>query len=158
MVVEWLKKRKNFLVYLGSPGIGKTYFCAALIPWIHGKVNFYSYFNEREILSHLRVIVSEDRGDYIKALGVILENEFFILDDLGSSPINDWRREVMFELVDQRYESEKPTVFTSNLNREQIRDIYGERFYSRLFASENLILDYHLGEDRRTKDKNIYEK
>lgn len=83
------------------------------------------------------------------ALEWMLDDHFVMIDDLGSSGFNDWRREVLLHAIDTRYESQKPTVFTSNLNRKQIADGLGFRSHSRLFAIENTIIEMHEGKDQR---------
>ena len=140
------------LIFLGAPGIGKTYFCSALIPWVYGKVNSFRYWNERDFLSRLRSVVAEEKGDYLKELDYLLDDEFLIFDDIGSSGVNEWRKEVLFETIDRRYESEKPTVITSNLTRKQIFDSFGARTHSRLFSKENVVIESHDGEDLRQRE------
>ena len=145
-----MKSPNGFLLYLGAPGIGKTYFCSALLPWIHWKVNNYYYINERNYLIRLRECI--DRGwDYSKEISQSFDHEFLMFDDLGSTGMNDWRVEVIFGLIDFRYENRKPTVFTSNLTRKTLADCLGQRAASRLFASENLIIENHEGQDLRQK-------
>lgn len=153
LVIPWLKKAKNFLIYLGAPGVGKTYFCSALIPWIDGKYNTYRYWNERDLLSRLRLVISQEKGDYLKEIEYLLDDQFVMIDDLGSSGVNDWRKEVIFEIVDRRYQSEMPMVFTSNLTRKEIYDQMGARTHSRLFAKENIVIEMHEGQDMRQKEK-----
>lgn len=142
------------MVYLGAPGIGKTYFCAALIPWIYDKVKSYRYWNEREFFSRLRAVIGESRGDFIQELEYLLDDELVMFDDMGSSVMNDWRCEMLFEAIDKRYRSELPTVFTSNLTRNQIYTDLGPRIHSRLFSKENLVIECHEGADLRQKDGN----
>lgn len=79
----------------------------------------------------------------------MLDDEFLIFDDLGSSGFTEWRKEVLFETIDRRYESELPTVFTSNLTRDEIKKELGPRISSRMFSKENLILEFHEGKDYR---------
>src|ERR1043165_3352546 len=152
-VIVWIKNNKNFLVYLGSPGSGKTYFCSALIPWIQGKVESYRYWKEGEYLSRIRKFIGEGTGDYLKEIEYMLDYDFIMLDDLGSAGINEWRKEIIFETIDRRYESENPTVITSNLTRKEILENFGPRTYSRLFAKENLILEFHEAKDLRKREE-----
>ena len=76
------------------------------------------------------------------------------LDDVGSS-INpkhftkkdlEWRREIFFSFLDQRYNCMKPTIITSNFSKEEFEEVYSERICSRLFASENTIIYVPQGE------------
>lgn len=43
-----------------------------------------------------------------------------VLDDLGREKASDWTAEVLYVLVNDRYEARLPTVVTSNLTREEM--------------------------------------
>lgn len=147
--LEWLKKGKNFLLFLGCPGCGKTYFCSAIIEWIYKKVRSFRYWEEREFLSRLRTGISSEKGDYAKLAQYLCDDDFMIYDDLGSCGINEWRRDVLLAVIDQRYESTLPTIFTSNLTEEEIRVQLGPRSHSRLFDVGNTIICMHDSQDQR---------
>ncbi len=89
------------------------------------------------------------KGDYLKELSHLLDDELVIVDDMGSSGLNDWRREVWLEIIDTRYEKTAPTVITTNFTREDIRKELGERCASRLLSKENCIIDLHGEQDLR---------
>lgn len=95
----------------------------------------------------------DSAGDYLKSLNYYIDHEFLMIDDIGSSGFNDWRKEVMFDLIDRRYESRLPTLFSSNLTREDLDKNLGPRAYSRLFSSENLIIEMHNASDLRQEGK-----
>lgn len=139
----------NFLVYTGSPGCGKTYFCAALTEWSGRTFNTRRYHREESLLRKLRQGISDGSGDYLIALEYMIDDDFVILDDVASG-INpdkttyrdlEFRREVFFSFLDYRYNTQKPTVITSNLTRQQFKDVYSERIASRLYANENIIIE-----------------
>lgn len=136
---DWIKEGKNFLVYLGSPGSGKTYLCAALIKYCWAKFESCRYWNERMFIQRLHGSIQENQ-DYVKSLEHMCDDEFVIFDDLGSTGLNDWRKEVIFEFLDKRYSSQKPTVITSNFTQEEIRKGLHPRVASRLFCKENVLI------------------
>lgn len=141
-LAKWLKEAKNFFVFLGNPGIGKTYTCAAIYYYMKPKVNSIRYYSERDLLQRIRShIDSGTGGDYLNQLHYLVDDEFLILDDLGSSGVNEWRKEVLFEFIDYRYNLKKPTVITSNLSLKEIKESFGDRSYSRVAAKENLIIE-----------------
>lgn len=83
-------------------------------------------------------------GDYHGEVEYQCDHEFFIYDDLGSTgsgSATGWRKEVIFDLINTRYESGKPTVITTNFTRNQVYTILGERTHSRLYAKENCMID-----------------
>lgn len=144
-----MKNPKNFLVYTGSAGCGKTYFCAALTEWSFTNFNHRRYHREKDLLRNLRAGISDGHGDYLIALEYFIDDDLVILDDVASG-INpektsyrdlEFRREIFLGFLDYRYNIQKPTVITSNLTRQQFLDVYSERIVSRLFASENTVIE-----------------
>ncbi len=155
----FMKKSKNMLVYHGSPGIGKTYLCAALTEWALTHFDTRRYHTEEEVLRRLRAGIGERSGDYLIHLEYLMDDDLIMLDDVGSG-INpkkltyrdlEFRREVFFSFLDYRYNVQKPTIITSNFTKEEFIEVYSERICSRLFASENTIISL-FGEvqDKRT--------
>lgn len=155
---NYMNKMKNMLVYHGSPGIGKTFFCSALIDWAFQNFSTRRYHTEESILRKLRASISEGHGDYLIALEYLCDDDIVMLDDVGSG-INvgkftnrdlEFRREVFFSFLDYRYRIQKPTIITSNFSKKDIDEVYSERIYSRLFASENTIISiFDPSQDKR---------
>jgi DNA replication protein DnaC len=131
------------LVLSGVPGCGKTYLCAALIQWMFGKVRDIYGMKEADFFERIRASF-EMKGDYHQEIEYQCDHEFFIYDDMGSTGKGGetgWRKEVIFELLNIRYESKNPTVITTNFTRKQVNDILGERTYSRLYSKENCVIE-----------------
>lgn len=147
IIGEWIKNPKNFLIYLGDPGCGKTYFCHALFNYIKSKFSSGRFWNERIFMGHLRHSI-ETGGDYLRELEMLCDDFFMIYDDMGSIKMNDWREEVIFSLIDTRYTLKLPTVITSNLTKDQFHQKYEKRLCSRLFSEENIIIEVR-GVDQR---------
>lgn len=147
---DFMKKPKNFLVYCGSAGIGKTYFASALAEWYIQKFNFVRYWKEDAMLNRCRKSINNySYGDYNEELKYMLDDDFIILDDIGSTGRTDWREEILFSAIDFRYNSMKPTVITSNLLQEDFRKLYHPRIADRIFASENKIIQIRDGQSKR---------
>lgn len=149
---------KHILLFHGSPGVGKTFFCSALTEWSFITFNSKRYYKEETILRRLRTGINEGKGDYLINLEYLIDDEFIILDDVGSG-INpkymsnrdlEFRREVLLSFLDYRYNTQKPTVMTSNFTKKEFLDVYSERIESRLFAKENTIISiFGEGLDKR---------
>lgn len=139
----WVHRPHDFLLYLGSPGCGKTWFCAAMTNYLKEK-NIPFFFNfERDFFSGLREII-EKGWDPIKELEKLNDIPFAILDDMGSAradKLNDWQREMLFNFVDIRSMARLPTIITSNHYLKNIKDNFEERFFSRLAAKRNTIIE-----------------
>jgi DNA replication protein DnaC len=162
-IENYMREPKNMLIFLSKPGIGKTHLCSAMCNWALEKFRYVRYHREYDLLTKLRQGISEGTGDYLKALEYLTDDDLIMLDDVGSG-INpnknshrdlEWRREVFFSFLDQRYNSMKPTIITSNFSRRDFTDVFSERVSSRLFASENTIIEIF---DDSTQDKRSLKK
>ena len=138
---DWTNDPKDFLLYLGSPGVGKTYFCAALQNLRSDEKKSCYYINERDFFSGLRDCISNN-WDYNLEIEKFSQQPFIIFDDLGSSrtELTDWQKEALFILIDNRSMNRLPTIITSNLYLSNIKEKFEPRFHSRLAAARNTIL------------------
>jgi DNA replication protein DnaC len=144
-----MKKKRNFLVYLGNAGLGKTYFSAAMIEPALTDFQTFRYWKEATLLKRIRSSMDDIKGDYLDTLKFMLDDHLIFLDDMGSTGLNDWRKEVFFEAIDLRYNSTLPTIITSNFTRQEIEENYHPRVASRLFDKDNIIIEIHDGPDYR---------
>lgn len=136
------------LVFCSKPGIGKTYLCAALSDWAANKFPYARYYTEKDLLSRLRKLVGEEKGEWAGNLEYMTDDELIMLDDVGSwwndgrvsNRDHEWRIEVFFHFLDYRYSRQLPTIITSNLTPSQFKEVYSERISSRLFAKENTLI------------------
>jgi DNA replication protein DnaC len=77
--------------------------------------------------------------DEMTAAGVL------VLDDLGAGRINEWEKECLLGVIDERWAAGRPIITTSNA--ASLRETLGERIASRLADGATVvILD---GDDRR---------
>lgn len=73
--------------------------------------------------------------------------DLLMVDDFGTAKITEFVEEATYRLVNARYEDMRPTIFTSNLAPDELREAVGDRIASRLVEScTRVVLD---GPDRR---------
>ncbi len=111
-------------VYLWGPyGDGKTTLLAVAINALRGAGYEAVFCVVPELLSYLRATFEPDSPvrfdetfDYIKSVPVLG------LDDLGAERGTEWVGERLYELLGWRYRAELPTLVTSNLAPDALRD------------------------------------
>lgn len=74
----------------------------------------------------------------------------FFLDDLPEECLSEWQKDVIYRIVDYRYENRMPMVLTSNLSLADIREEWGPRTHSRLSSSANFIINMGIPDKRLT--------
>jgi DNA replication protein DnaC len=60
--------------------------------------------------------------------------DYLILDDLGAEKTTDFTRSILYQIIDYRYNYEKPTIITSNLDVKQIAERFDDRIASRIIS------------------------
>lgn len=138
-ISQWLRNPKNMLVMLGIPDSGKTYFCVALANFFIGAKKNVRYMNTRRFFEEIQKNIQANQSQY-EAIRKIAAVDILIFDDLAASTNSEWQKEVILDLVDQRYSEEKVTIFTSNLDWPSMRSLLGERTERRLHSEDNLII------------------
>lgn len=62
----------------------------------------------------------------------IKQSDLLILDDLGAEKTSDWTKEILFSIIDFRYNEELPLIVTTNCVPEELREKAGDRIFDRL--------------------------
>ena len=61
--------------------------------------------------------------------------KLLVIDDIGTRLPSDWAYEVLYGIINFRYENKKPTIYTSNLSLEQLEEVFDSRLASRIARS-----------------------
>ena len=151
-IMGWMSKPTNFLYIYGDNGCSKTYFSSAL--WYHLAYKSHpceiAFRHEYDFYEELRQAIDRYSADSATVIKNNLNTcRFLIFDDMGAHAINEWRAENFFTLVDMRYNQCLPTVFNSNLSPAEVKEYYGKRTASRIFAKENIIINLEDEKDYR---------
>ena len=96
--------------------------------------------------------MNEYNSEQLETLKFLIDDEIVIIDDIGFSGPNEWRNMIISDLIDERYNTMQPTIFTSNYSLKEFETIYHKRVSSRLFASENTIIEINNGQDLRKEN------
>ena len=147
---EEMKKENIGLLFYGSVGSGKTYLACsianALIEQYQVGVkirNFAQIINELQ-----KGGFDFDKNAYIESL---VNTSVLILDDLGIERDTSYAKEQVYNIVNNRYLKQKPTIFTTNLSYDTIlnctESVEYQRIYSRIV--EMCIPVMVVGEDFR---------
>jgi len=130
------RRTKTGLLFASeTPGVGKTHLAASIIAELlrTGKIRRAQFEFVPEFLEKIR------RGfDNPDEYGFVVDRakraELLVLDDLGAHRTNEWVREQLLILTNERWASGLPTLVTQNGNADECNATLGERAYSRLVS------------------------
>tara|TARA_B110000495_G_C22852696_1_gene497200 strand:+ start:69 stop:869 length:801 start_codon:yes stop_codon:yes gene_type:complete len=132
--------------FVGLPGLGKTHLSVSII------TELIFAFNQKCIFKQFRDLLSDIKDIYVKGLSEkeYVENlcnyDVMIIDDLGATRMSEWEISVLDNIIAKRYNSQKHTIFNSNL-----AFLNGKKFKA---TESNQILDYKIGKRNISR---IYE-
>lgn len=80
----------------------------------------------------------------------LIHCDILLIDDLGTEPImQNITREYLFTLLNERLTQQRHTVVATNLSILELKELYGERVFSRLFDTVNVTPAQLKGRDLR---------
>lgn len=113
-------------IYLfGDKGTGKSRLTACMANELMSKYYTVLYTNFSEISKYIRSTFNKPNETEYDFLERLTNIDFLFIDDFGTELVtkNDkdvWLQEKVFEVVNKRYNNNKPIIFTSNYSLRQL--------------------------------------
>ncbi len=135
----------NGLLLMGETGLGKTFLLDCIAREVmQSGLNIKKYTAYNLIDAQLRAVRQRTAGVELTSADLLL------IDDLGTEPmIPGITIETLFAAINERQFAKKATVIATNLTRAELFDRYGDRIFSRLFASREYAVLTLKGQDLR---------
>ena len=128
-----LEKKNCNICFLGITGTGKTKMCKCICRGLYerGITTFLATFSN--ITNIITTNIAQKKyDDNIRLFKVLTNVDFLVIDDLGAENVTEAKTEKLMNILDTRKKNNKVTAFTSNLDFDEIKKVYGERITSRL--------------------------
>ena len=137
------------LLLFGDTGLGKTHLSIAIAGAVIQKGYGVIYASAQNVLGKIEN-EKFGRTEYAETEKNILECDLFILDDLGAEFSTNFTVSAVYNIVNSRLLSGKPTIINTNLSLEMIQSAYTQRIASRIL-SEYIILQFDGNDIRQLK-------
>jgi DNA replication protein DnaC len=118
----------------GDVGTGKTTLAMLVSKAAVEAGRTVAIYSLPRLLARIRRTYDAESGEdsYLEFFERLTSVDLLHIDDLGAQKSSDWVLEQLYALVDERYESERSMVVTSNLGYDQLKEQIGPRVVSRL--------------------------
>lgn len=149
--IEQFDTQFSNILFYGDTGIGKTFLSNCIAKELLDSGHSVIYFTAFQLFDILSKGVFEKDADAIAAHQNIFDCDLLIIDDLGTELANSFTTSQLFLCLNERILRKKSTLISTNLNMNQIADIYSERVLSRISNSYSVIKLF--GDDIRMKKR-----
>lgn len=143
-------EEKNNLIFIGKPGLGKTFMCSCIAKEVLNRgytVIYQTSFNLMEVIERYKFKTSSFSSVDEENYNNLFTCDLLIIDDLGTEMPNTFTTSELFNIINSRLNSGKKIIISTNLNLSQINEIYTARILSRIVGNFKLYEFY--GEDLR---------
>ncbi len=141
--------KKNLIYLAGPTGVGKTHLVRCMANALIERGKLVKIATAYQINQDFKTFSKTFNDDILNAY---IQTEVLFIDDLGTEPqYRNVTQEHFYLLINERKMKHLPTIITSNLSMEDVKERYDERIFSRIADRETSITIYLDGEDRRLK-------
>jgi DNA replication protein DnaC len=152
----WKDKRITpIIVIYGNTGTGKGHMVTAFIYELIYRYNIKARFVKyNSLMKEIQDSYDSEEVTEKQILNHYKTADLTVLDEIGIVEKNsNWAFNILYDIIDYRYENGKPTIIISNLGEQKLPDYFkkfNERLYSRVFAKSNQAMffnweDYRIG-------------
>lgn len=126
---------------LASSYIDKTWFKKPLKPIV-------LFISVPKFLLELKANISQ-KSNYIEHIeSYVKDCDLVIWDDIGSKNGTEFEISHLLSIIDDRISNSKSNIYTSNLNKDELHQLLGDRLYSRVYNYSECIEFF--GKDKRS--------
>lgn len=138
------------LIMQGGTGLGKTHISLAIANAVIQKGFGVVYCSVNNIITKLERehFGRDDDGNSDRLL---LDCDLLILDDLGTEFKSAFSSAEIYNIVNTRLMTHKPTIISTNLSMQELQERYTERFASRIMGDYVRVMFY--GRDNRLQKR-----
>ena len=120
------------LMLMGGYGTGKTHLAVAILRETAEAGIPGMFVVVPDLLGKMRASFDRKDGKADELVTTAKNARLLVLDDLGAENPRPWVVELVYVLINHRYEHMLPTVITTNYSGKELEAVFGRRIMSRL--------------------------
>lgn len=151
------------LLFVGGCGTGKTHLAVAALKEAieSGRPGRYLFRNFQDLVQQLQSSFEVEGGPTKSELmRPLIEADLLVLDELGSQKPTPFVQDILYHIINSRYNEERSTLFTTNYfdsseSDQSLSDRIGARLRSRLFEMARAVVITDTDDYRKRKSRMI---
>ena len=147
---DQVMKTGRCAVFVGNPGTGKTHLACGIGLRIMGtQQRTVLFITVQRAIRRIKDTwvkgCEESESQVIEALTF---PDLLILDEVGVQFGSDFEKNILFDILNERYEKRRPTILMSNLSVKEVMGYLGDRVADRLREDGGKVIPFNWGSHR----------
>jgi DNA replication protein DnaC len=120
-------------LFIGKPGTGKTHLAVGIGMHLMGQKRTVLFTTVMRAIRRVKDSwARESTATESQAIAALVFPDLLILDEVGVQFGSEFEKNMLFDVLNERYEKRRPTLLMSNLPIEEVRAYLGERVFDRM--------------------------
>lgn len=121
------------LIFYGATGVGKTFLTHCIAKELLDSAHTVVYLTSLQLFDILEKnrFHKDDPYTTNEQIAYILNSDLLIIDDLGAELTNSFTIPQLYYFIEERHNSKRSTIISTNLSFSDLRERYSERIFSR---------------------------
>ena len=153
-IEDFVSNGDNLFIYSSNCGNGKTSWALRLLNSYIEAIWYKSDITCRALFINVPrflIMLKDNISERIPEISYIKENsvtaDIVVWDDIGTKGFTEYEMENILQIINNRCDSGKANIFTSNLSGGVLKASIGDRLYSRIFNGSEKVK--FVGSDKR---------
>lgn len=147
-ILDFVKNGSGLIICSETNGNGKTQWAIKLLMRYFSQIWSTDSFNTRGLFISVAKLFSEKKeaislgtNEYLQHIKeTVLDADLVVWDDIGLKTLSAHEYEYLFGIINDRIDSGKANIYTANFTKEGLREVLGDRLYSRIVVGSKMII------------------
>lgn len=139
-------------IFVGRPGTGKTHLASGIGIAVMERGHTVLFTTVMRAIRRVKdTWVRESRETESQAVAALVAPDLLILDEVGVQFGSEFEKNLLFDVLNERYERRRPTLMLSNIQPEDLVNFLGERVIDRLREDGGKIIPFTWESHRKAR-------
>mgnify|MGYP003312630611 FL=1 len=135
-------KEGRSAIFVGKVGTGKTHLAIGIALSIMQQQRSALFVTVQRLIRRVKDSWHTKEETESQVVDVFASPDLLVLDEVGVQFGSEFEKQVLFDVLNTRYENRKPSILLSNIPKEQLSDYLGERVTDRLRENGGKVIGF----------------